>query len=54
VLHTVGVNDARPSIFQTIVARGGIVVAMSTDQISLEEAFVTITNQNVQHLSGAA
>jgi ABC-type multidrug transport system ATPase subunit len=54
VLHTAGVDDVRPSIFQTIVARGGIVVAMSTDQISLEEAFVTITNQNVQQLSGAA
>jgi ABC-type multidrug transport system ATPase subunit len=54
VLYTAGVDDVRPSIFETIVARGGIVVAMSTDEISLEEAFVTITNQTVQQLSGAA
>ena len=46
-------RDARPDIFQAIVATGGTAVTMKMEEISLEEAFVTITNQNVQQLAGA-
>ena len=46
-------RDARPDIFQAVVAAGGTLVSMAMEEISLEEAFVTITNQNVQQLAGA-
>lgn len=52
-LHLSGGRDARPDIFQAVVAAGGILVTMEIEEISLEEAFVTITNQNVQQLAGA-
>jgi hypothetical protein len=47
-----GSRDARAEIFQTVVESGGILVEMSTEQMSLEEAFVTITHQNVEQLAG--
>lgn len=53
-LHVVADQDVRPAIFQTVVAHGGVLVEMRTQEMSLEEAFVTITNQNVQQLAGAA
>lgn len=52
-LHLESGRDARPDIFQAVVASGGILVTMEMEEISLEEAFVTVTNQNVQQLAGA-
>jgi ABC-2 type transport system ATP-binding protein len=49
-----GERDARADIFQAVVESGGILVEMSSEQMSLEDAFVTITNQNVEQLAGAA
>ena len=46
-------RDTRPDIFQAVVATGGILVTMEMEEMSLEEAFVTITNQNVEQLAGA-
>jgi len=47
-------RDVRADIFQTVVETGGVLVEMSTEQMTLEKAFVTITNQNVEQLAGAA
>lgn len=47
-------TDARADIFKQVVAHGGILLEMSTEEMSLEEAFVTITNQNVTQLAGAS
>lgn len=47
-----GEHDARADIFQAVVGTGGVLVEMSTLQMSLERAFVTITNQNVEQLAG--
>jgi ABC-2 type transport system ATP-binding protein len=52
-VHLSSSRDARPDIFQAVVMTGGILTTMEMEEISLEEAFVTITNQNVQHLAGA-
>lgn len=52
-VHTTEEMDVRPEIFQTVVAEGGVLLSMQIDEMSLEEAFVTITNQNVQQLAGA-
>jgi SpoU rRNA methylase family enzyme len=51
-LQTQAEEDVRPAIFQTIVEQGGVLVEMRTEEMSLEEAFVTITNQNVGQLAG--
>jgi ABC-2 type transport system ATP-binding protein len=52
-LHLSSSRDARPAIFQAVVSTGGVLVTMEMEEMSLEEAFVTITNQNVQQLAGA-
>ena len=52
-LHLASGRDARSDIFQAVVESGGTLVTMEMEEISLEEAFVTITNQNVQQLAGA-
>jgi ABC-2 type transport system ATP-binding protein len=49
-----GRRDVRADIFQAVVENGGVLVEMSTEQMSLEDAFVTITLQNVEQLAGAA
>lgn len=49
-----GSRDVRPDIFHAVVAAGGTLVAMELEEMSLEEAFVTITNQNVNQLAGTA
>ena len=51
-LHLAGSRDARPDIFRAVVAADGVLVNMEMEEMSLEEAFVTITNQNVQQLAG--
>jgi len=53
-VRTSGERDARADIFQAVVQSGGVLVEMSTEQMSLEDAFVTITNRNVEQLAGAA
>ena len=53
-VHIVGRKDLRAEIFQEVVAQGGILLEMGAEQMSLEEAFVTITHQNVAQLAGAA
>jgi ABC-2 type transport system ATP-binding protein len=53
-IHTSAGQDARPEIFGVVVAAGGTIVEMRTQEMSLEEAFVTITHQNVEQLAGAA
>lgn len=52
-VHTTEEADARPDIFRTVVSEGGVLLSMQIDEMSLEEAFVTITNQNVQQLAGS-
>lgn len=52
-VHVAGTHDARPDIFQAVVAANAVLVEMMLEEMSLEEAFVTITNQNVQQLAGA-
>ncbi len=49
-----GQRDVRADIFQAVVENRGVLVEMSTEQMSLEDAFVTITLQNVEQLAGAA
>ncbi len=51
--HAADPKDARAQIFHQVVAHGGVLLEMSTEEMSLEEAFVTITNQNVAQLAGA-
>lgn len=46
-------TDVRAEIFRQVVAHQGVLLEMSTEEMSLEEAFVTITNQNVAQLAGA-
>lgn len=47
-----GARDARPDIFHAVVAADAVLIEMSLEEMSLEEAFVTITNQNVEQLAG--
>lgn len=53
-ITTASERDLRPEIFQTVVAHGGVLLEMTMDEMTLEEAFVTITHQNVAQLAGAA
>lgn len=52
-VHLASGRDARPDIFQAVVAAGGVLVTMQMEEMSLEDAFVTITHQNVEQLAGA-
>ena len=49
-----GESDCRPRISQVITESGGTILGMESEEMSLEEAFMTITNQNVARLAGAA
>jgi ABC-2 type transport system ATP-binding protein len=53
-VRVVGQQDMRPDIFRAVVDQGGVLVEMGTEQMSLEEAFVTITHQTVEQLTGSA
>ncbi|MCB0029679.1 MAG: DUF4162 domain-containing protein, partial [Anaerolineales bacterium] len=53
-VHVNGGKDIRPEIFKAIVAQNGTIIEMGLQQMSLEEAFVTITHQNVAQIAGAA
>jgi ABC-2 type transport system ATP-binding protein len=47
-------DDARRQLSQLITASGGVILGMESEEMSLEEAFMTITNQTVARLAGAA
>ena len=47
-------NDVRATISHIITESGGVILGMQSEEMSLEEAFVTITNQNVTRIAGAA
>ncbi|MBA3451391.1 MAG: ABC transporter ATP-binding protein [Chloroflexia bacterium] len=47
-------DDARPAISAIITESGGVILGMRSEEMTLEEAFVTITNQNVTRLAGAS
>lgn len=44
--------DARTRLSRLITEAGAVILAMQGDEMSLEEAFVTITSQNVEALAG--
>ncbi len=45
--------DARRNLFYHVTESGGVILRMENAEMSLEEAFVTITNRNVEQLAGA-
>ncbi len=45
--------DSRAALSQIITESGATILGMRSEEMSLEEAFVTITNQNVNRLAGA-
>jgi ABC-type multidrug transport system ATPase subunit len=44
-------QDVRPRLSQLITESGGVILRMESEEMSLEEAFVTFTNQNVSRLA---
>jgi ABC-type multidrug transport system ATPase subunit len=46
--------DARSRLSRLIAEAGGVILKMQSEEMSLEEAFVTITSQNVVQLAGVA
>jgi ABC-2 type transport system ATP-binding protein len=51
-VHLCGQTDARAALSRAVTAQGGTIVAMQQREISLEEAFVTITEQDIPRLVG--
>ena len=49
-----GEADARSRLSRLIAETGGVILKMQSDDMSLEDAFVTITSQNVAQLAGVA
>src|SRR5215203_786280 len=47
-------QDVRPRLSQFITESGGVILRMESEEMSLEEAFVTFTNQNVSRLASAS
>jgi ABC-type multidrug transport system ATPase subunit len=47
-------HEPRSALSQLITESGGVILGMQSEEMSLEEAFMTITNQNVARLAGAA
>ena len=47
-------QEPRSALSQLITESGGVILGMQSEEMSLEEAFMTITNQNVARLAGAA
>lgn len=47
-------QNARSSISHLIAESGAVVLRMESEELSLEDAFMTITDQNVNRLAGAA
>jgi ABC-type multidrug transport system ATPase subunit len=46
-------EDVRPRLSHLIAESGGVILRMESEEMSLEDAFVTFTNQNVSRLAGA-
>jgi ABC-type multidrug transport system ATPase subunit len=44
-------QDVRPRLSQLITESGGVILGMESEEMSLEEAFVTFTNHNVSRLA---
>jgi ABC-2 type transport system ATP-binding protein len=51
VIKTSTERDVRPDIVRAIAATGNVVVEMRRHEMSLEEAFVTITEKNISLLA---
>jgi ABC-type multidrug transport system ATPase subunit len=47
-------QDVRSRLSRLIAEHGGVILKMQSDEMSLEEAFVTITSHNVAQLAGVA
>jgi ABC-2 type transport system ATP-binding protein len=47
-------QDVRSRLSRLIAEHDGVILKMQTDEMSLEEAFVTITSHNVAQLAGVA
>jgi ABC-2 type transport system ATP-binding protein len=47
-------QDVRPRLSQLITESGGVILRMESEEMSLEDAFVTLTDQNVSRLAGAS
>jgi ABC-type multidrug transport system ATPase subunit len=45
--------DVRPRLSHLITESGGVILRMESEEMSLEDAFVTFTNQNVARLASA-
>jgi ABC-2 type transport system ATP-binding protein len=45
-------SDARPRLSRLITDEGGVILRMESEEMSLEDAFVTITNENISRLAG--
>jgi hypothetical protein len=46
-------QDVRPRLSQLITESGSVILRMESEELSLEDAFVTLTNQNVARLASA-
>ena len=46
-------QDVRPRLSSLITESGGVILRMESEEMSLEDAFVTFTNQNVIRLASA-
>ena len=47
-------EDVRPRLSHLITESGGVILKMESEEMSLEDAFVTFTNQNVSRLAGVS
>jgi ABC-type multidrug transport system ATPase subunit len=47
-------QDVRPRLSHLITESGGVILRMESEEMSLEDAFVTFTNQNVARLASAS
>jgi ABC-type multidrug transport system ATPase subunit len=45
-------QEMRPRLSQLITDAGGVILRMESEEMSLEDAFVTITNENISRLAG--
>jgi ABC-2 type transport system ATP-binding protein len=47
-------QDVRPRLSRLITESGGVILGMESEEMSLEDAFVTLTDQNVNRLASAS
>lgn len=53
-VHSPGQEDHRGEIARVLSAKGCVVLSMTPDELTLEEAFITLTEQNLSLLTGEA